>query len=82
MKIKLFVYHKTYKNPLDIHAMEYCNNNNLSLCNKLFLNDWDGYSIVNLDTSKPFCQKCTQTLKDDYDIDIKQLAINQKLGVK
>jgi len=84
--MKLFVYHQSscIENGKDIHAIcnpptESCAN---SLCNVLFLASWDGYSINHLDTTKSFCQECTYILKDDYNIDIKQLAINQKLGVK
>jgi len=35
-----------------------------------------------LDTTRPFCKDCKRLLKKDYNINMKQLAINQKLGVK
>ena len=36
---------------------------------------------VYLDTSRPFCKTCNKILKKKG-IDMKQLAINQKLGVR
>jgi len=78
--MKLFVYHTVYEKPKNIHAIK--DSLRDALCGAVFLDDWDEYSIDHLDTTKPFCQDCTEILKDDYNIDIKQLAINQKLGVK
>ncbi len=86
MKIKLFMYRKERdSDPTSIHAIknadEFGNYEN-ALCTRFFIKNWEEDSINHLDTSKPFCQDCTEILQDDYSMDIKQLAINQKLGVK
>lgn len=90
--MKLFIYHSGSEKPCDIHAIldpclpfeeeDYVSKSNRSLCGETYLLRWDGNSILHLNTSRPFCKKCTELLKDDHNIDIKQLAINQKLGVK
>jgi len=84
--MKLFVYHSADYKPQDIHAVIYLKSFDQSLCSKEGTKKFtyqDSYDKKDyLDTAKPFCIRCKQILKDDYNINMKQLAINQKLGVK
>ena len=80
--MKLFVYCNINFMPFDIHAIGDLINGNRVLCS-------EGYTYIEkydkcdyLDTTRPFCKECERLLKKDYKINMKQLAINQKLGIK
>ena len=79
--MKLFVYYDSGFNPRDIHAVKYLKDMTKTLCS-------DGLTYIiefdkkdHLDTSRSFCKTCNKILKKKG-IDMKQLAINQKLGVR
>lgn len=83
--MKLFVYHNAGYEPQDIHAILDFINDSLTLCleKRGSLSYFESYDKKDyLDTTRPFCKECEKLLKDDYNINMKQLAINQKLGVK
>lgn len=80
--MRLFVYYDVQGNMGEIHAIP---NNSVGysgptyICGRYFSRILD---IKNyLDTSRPFCRLCTSML-EEKGIDIIQLAINQKLGVR
>ena len=85
--MKLFVYYGSGYIPRKIHAIISFTNDTKTLCSSD--SKWKyGYSYVDsydekdyLDTTKPFCKTCNKILKKKG-IDMKQLAINQKLGVR
>ena len=88
--MKLFVYHDSGFNPESIHAIKYLTNKTHTLCDHTnsylgtisftYLDYYDKKDY--LDTTRPFCTECERLLEKDYNINMKQLAINQKLGVK
>ncbi len=81
--MKLFVYYNNFNKASSIHA--YAGNDwkeeisDNYLCGAIYHYKIDYKSY--LDTTKPFCKKCNKLLKKKG-IDMKQLAINQKLGVR
>ena len=83
--MKLFVYYDTSHDPMDIHAVRYLKEDSLTLCSQdkgVGLTYQDFFDKKDyLDTSRPFCKTCNRIL-NKKGIDMKQLAINQKLGVK
>lgn len=80
--MKLFVYYNSSFQPRDIHAIKSLINLTEVLCSSdlTYIDLYDKKDY--LDTVRPFCIDCERILKDDYNINMKQLAINQKLGVK
>ena len=81
--MKLFMYHDSNKEITRICAINNSIAMDSSLCNAPYstshLDDINAY----LETYKYFfCRECTRILKTDYKTGIKQLAINQKLGIK
>jgi len=83
--MKLFVYHNSGYESQDIHAILDFVNNATALClgEKGSFSYFESYDKKDyLDTTRPFCKDCERLLKKDYNINMKQLAINQKLGVK
>ena len=79
--MKLFVYYDSGFNPCDIHAIRYLNDNTNVLCTNTLTYLEKFHKKDHLDTSRPFCKNCNRILKKKG-IDMKQLAINQKLGVR
>ncbi len=82
--MKLFVYYDSGYNLCDIHAVRFLQDHNKTLCSvkgaKLtYISGYDKKD--HLDTTRPFCKDCNKILKKKG-IDMKQLAINQKLGVR
>ena len=83
--MKLFVYYSSQRRPYDIHAIEDLINTTKTLCTSgegIRLTYQDTFDKQDyLDTTRPFCKTCNKILKKKG-IDMKQLAINQKLGVR
>ena len=83
--MKLFVYYSSQRIPYEIHAIEDLIDTTKTLCTSdvgIRFTYQDSFDKKNhLDTSRPFCKTCNKILKKKG-IDMKQLAINQKLGVR
>ncbi len=79
--MKLFVYHNSGFSPCEIHAIISLISRTKTLCSTglTYISQYDKKDY--LDTTRPFCKNCNKILKKKG-IDMKQLAINQKLGVK
>lgn len=79
--MKLFVWKTIDLEPFDIHAIKDFVDDSDSLCGPdyIYVGLYDKCDY--LDTTRPFCKDCERILKKDYNINMKQLAINQKLGV-
>ena len=80
--MKLFVWHTIDHKPFGIHAIKDLINVTEALCSSDFtyVERYDKKDY--LDTTRPFCKKCESILKDEHNINMKQLAIEQKLGVR
>ncbi len=81
--MKLFMYHRSDGSIRGICAIRNVDIGRNSLCDSPYSTLFNDDINSHLETYKySFCKQCTKILKREHHIDIKQLAIYQKLGIQ